>query len=289
MSGHYSGGTASLDVYLKGFAGSAIRVDRQGAAQHIDNPTLSICLAVQPEAFGELASSKRLRVTGLLARFLYAIPKSNIGARDVRARKTVPNAVRDTYRGRILDLLDGYLIRGDGPRVLTFEADALEAWLAFSEGVEASQGEGGRYEAISDWTGKLPGQAARMAALFQIADVGLMADRVTLVNVQRALDLARLLVRHAEAAFALLGADDADADALAVLRWIQAGRFQQFTRREAQRAMHGRFTKVERLERALSILFDRYIISGERKAMTGGRASAFYLVNPKLYPERRPA
>ena len=48
--------------------------------------------------------------------------------------------------------------------------------------------------------------------------------------------------------------------------------------------MHGRFTKVERLERALSALRDLYIISGEKKAATGGRASAFYLVNPKIFP-----
>ena len=81
----------------------------------------------------------------------------------------------------------------------------------------------------------------------------------------------------------MLGADDADADALAVLRWIKAGERREFTRRDAQRAMHGRFSKVDRLEHALTILRDNYLISGEKKAATGGRASAFYLVNPKLY------
>jgi putative DNA primase/helicase len=101
--------------------------------------------------------------------------------------------------------------------------------------------------------------------------------------VNRALDLCRLLLPHAEAAFAMLGADDTDIDALAVLRWIKAGNRKDFTRREAQRAMHGRFSKVERLERALAHLRDLYVISGEKKAATGGRASSFYLVNPKLH------
>jgi hypothetical protein len=81
----------------------------------------------------------------------------------------------------------------------------------------------------------------------------------------------------------MLGADDTDIDALAVLRWIKAGNRKDFTRREAQRAMHGRFSKVERLERALAHLRDLYVISGEKKAATGGRASSFYLVNPKLH------
>ena len=84
----------------------------------------------------------------------------------------------------------------------------------------------------------------------------------------------------------MLGADDTDVDALAVLRWIKANGRLQFTRREAQRAMHSRFSKVERLEKAISVLQSGYVLSGEKKAQTGGRASAFYLVNPKVFDKR---
>ncbi|WP_131111289.1 DUF3987 domain-containing protein [Sulfuricystis thermophila] len=283
LSGALRGGVASLDVVLKGHAGSAIRVDRQGREAHLDRPCLSMGLIVQPESFAELAAGRRLRATGVLARYLYAIPKSNIGLRDVRQRCPIPQRVADDYQDAVLRLLDGYEERGREPRILPFTAAALEPWLSFAEGVERHQGEGGRYEAISDWTSKLPGHAARLAALFQIAEEGLDAVEIGIEAVNRALDLCRLLVPHAEAAFAMLGSDDTDIDALAVLRWIKAGNRQYFTRREAQRAMHGRFSKVERLERALAHLRDLYVISGEKKAATGGRASAYYLVNPKLH------
>jgi putative DNA primase/helicase len=284
LSGGLRGGVASLDVVLKGHAGSAIRVDRQGREAHLDRPTLSMGLIVQPESFAELAAGKRLRATGVLARYLYAIPKSNIGTRDVRQRKPIPRDIEAGYHDACMGLLEGYEERGNEPQVLPFTADALEPWLAFADGVEKHQGEGGRFEAISDWTSKLPGAAARLAAVFQLAEHGLNTREVGRAAVERALDLCRLLIPHAEAAFAMLGADDTDTDALAVLRWIKAGERQDFTRREAQRAMHGRFSRVERLERALSALRDLYIISGEKKAATGGRASAFYLVNPKIFP-----
>lgn len=283
LSGGLRGGIASLDVVLKGHAGSAIRVDRQGREAHLDRPCVSMGLIVQPESFAELAAGRRLRATGVLARYLYAVPKSNIGQRDVRQRRPIPPRVADDYQDAVLRLLDGYEVRGREPRILPFTEAALAPWLDFAEGVERHQGEGGRYEAISDWTSKLPGHAARLAGLFQIAEVGLDAIEVGIEAVNRALDLCRLLLPHAEAAFAMLGADDTDIDALAVLRWIKAGNRKDFTRREAQRAMHGRFSKVERLERALAHLRDLYVISGEKKAATGGRASSFYLVNPKLH------
>lgn len=283
LSGGLRGGTASLDVVLKGHAGSAIRVDRQGREAHLDRPTLSMGLIVQPESFSELAAGKRLRATGVLARYLYAVPKSNIGTRDVRNRVPVPRSISEEYHQSVMVLLDGYEVRGNDPYILVFAADALEPWLAFAENVEKHQGEGGRFEAISDWTSKLPGHAARLAAIFQLADTGLQAREVGRESVERALDLCRLLTVHAEAAFAMLGSDDTDADALAVLRWIKTGERREFTRRDAQRAMQSRFSKVERLEQALAILRDNYIISGEKRASTGGRASAFYLVNPKLY------
>lgn len=288
LSGGLRGGMASLDVVLKGHAGSALRVDRQGREAHLDRPTLSMGLIVQPESFAELAAGRRLRATGVLARYLYTIPKSNIGTRDVRQRKPIPRETAERYHVAVMSLLEGYEERGREPRVLVFSTEALEPWLAFAEGVERNQGEGGRYEAISDWTSKLPGHAARLSALFQIAEHGLDIHEVGLSAVQRALELCRLLIPHAEAAFGMLGADDTDADALAVLRWIKAGEYREFSRREAQRAMHGRFSKVERLERALAALRDRYIISGEKKAATGGRASAFYLVNPKIHQRGAP-
>ncbi len=112
LSGGLRGGVASLDVVLKGHAGSAIRVDRQGREAHLDRPCLSMGLIVQPESFQELAAGRRLRATGVLARYLYALQKSNIGQRDVRQRRPVPPAIADACMDAVLHLLEGYEERG---------------------------------------------------------------------------------------------------------------------------------------------------------------------------------
>ena len=283
LSGGLRGGLASLDVVLKGHAGSSIRVDRQGREAHIDRPTLSMGLIVQPETFAELAAGRRLRSTGVLARYLYAVPKSNIGGRDVRKRSHIPQTVADAYHDGIMALLEGFEVRDNTPEVLQFTPAALEPWVAFAEMIERGQGEGGKFEDISDWTSKLPGAAARLAAIFQIAESGLGVRIVEVDAVYRALTLCHLLIEHAAAAFSMLGRDDTDTDAMAVLRWIKAGELKQFMRRDVQRALHRRFPKVERLIAALAVLRDNYIVSEEKRSTTGGRGSAFYLVNPKLY------
>lgn len=287
LSGANRGGAVTLESTLKAHDGLPIRSDRQGRKAYFERPTLSQGLIVQPDTFAELAAGRRLRASGLLARFLFVVPRSNIGARNVRMNTPIPDALADQYHDALIDLLDGYEERGTSVKALPFAPEAIEPFYQFQEYIEERQGDGGELEHINDWTAKLAGRAARIAALFQIAEVGASAKEISLVNVERAIGLCDMLIPHAETAFSLLGSDDTDVDALAVLRWIKSHGQTQFTRRDAQRAMHSRFSKVERLMKALALLQDGYVISGERKAKTGGRASAFYLVNPKFLESRK--
>lgn len=100
-------------------------------------------------------------------------------------------------------------------------------------------------------------------------------------------------MKHALAAFALMGAGREEDDALAVLRWIEVNRLDGFTRRECQRAMQGRFRTSDRLTGALKLLQEWACISAEIKRPSEdgagrGRPSAIHLVNPKLYPTATP-
>jgi replicative DNA helicase len=55
LAGRYSA-TPNLEVFLKGHAGDMLRVDRQGRpAEHVDNPALTLGLAVQPEVIHDIA------------------------------------------------------------------------------------------------------------------------------------------------------------------------------------------------------------------------------------------
>ena len=282
MSGQYTGGVANIDVYLKSHSGSSLHVNRAKRNAHLERPALSFGLAIQPGIMAESAKTKRFVDSGLLARFLYAIPKSNVGKRDVRERYAIPGAVTAAWEGNIQSLLDSMDLPIGAPRVIPFDDDAMEHWLEFSQKVENQQGDGAKYEHLTEWTSKLPGAVARMAGLLHLAIHGVHATNISLDSVERAVMLGRLLTKHADAAFARMGATKVEGDALHVYRWIKARDLAEFTRREIQTALRGRFGTVEPLLAALKQLAEQYVISPEIKTRTGGRPSAYYQVNPKL-------
>lgn len=282
MGGLYSSGQAHLDVYLQAHAGSPMRVDRATRAVHVDRPSLCFGLLVQPGTLADVAGSKRFRDSGLLARFLWAVPDSTVGRRDVRRHTPIPQHVKDAYERGIFGLLESWGEPVSKPKLLTFTDPARELWFDFAQDVENQQGEGGRYEAISDWTSKLPGALARVAAVLELAEMGLTADEVSEVAMRNALRLGHLLIEHARAAFSLLGTDAVDTDAVALVRWIKAEGREQFTRREAQKAQEGRFRSGERLDKALDRLVDGESLREFKLIRPGMRPSKAYRVNPGL-------
>jgi replicative DNA helicase len=285
MAGAYSGGSQNLDVFLQGHAGSAIRVDRAGRLAHLDKPALTFNLMIQPGLMSEIAGSKGFRDSGLLARFLFAVPATNVGKRDVRKHSSIGAEVRERYEDAVMALLEGYLCEpGTVPKVQVLELcdAARDRWLDFSQYIEDRQGDGGEFESIRDWTSKLAGAVARIAALLELARVGLAADVVQYDSMDDAVRLAMVLIPHAQCAFGLLGTDAVGVDAQAVLRWARGRGEESFTQREAQKAMQGRFTNVERLKKAMEHLTEADCVRPFRRSQTGGRPSAGYRLNPAL-------
>jgi putative DNA primase/helicase len=283
MAGAYSGGLASLDVYLQGHAGAAMRVDRAGRLAHIDRPALSFGLALQPGILQKTGKTARFRDSGLMARFLYAVPKSNVGTRDVRLRTPIPDEARSAWEKNIFSLLKDVKRPVGKPLLLTFEQDALALWLDLADEIEQQHGEGGRLAHMADWTAKLPGAAARIAALLALAEHGVGITTIDATSVRKAVRLARLLIGHAEAAFRLLGAGDAETDAQHVLHFLQRTRVQSVARRDLQKGMEGRFRSLEKLLAAIKCLQDWNVLGPELKTEGAGRPSIYYEVNPKLF------
>ena len=287
MAGAYSGGSQNLDVFLQGHAGSPIRIDRAGRLAHIDKPALSFNLMIQPDLIQELTGSKGFRGSGLLARFLYAIPASNVGKRDVRQHFVISDDLRDRYERSVLSLLDGYLCEpGTVPKVevLSLCDSAAELWLNFSQEIEDNQGEGGKYESIRDWTAKLAGAVARIAALIELAEFGLSAESVSFDAMDRAIRLGRILIPHAQAAFGLLGVDLVDADAASLLKWARNRESDNFTQREAMKALHSRFSSADKLKKATDRLEFMDCLRQSTTTNKGARSSLCFRLNPAIWP-----
>jgi len=241
----------------------------------------------RPANCGRAASGTPLGIAILWdTLLLYCLPLSRVGGRDVRNSYPIPAAVRSDWDQGIRDLLEEMERPIGAPRVIPFDDDGRELWRAFHDEIERNHGPGRRWEHMTDWTGKLPGAVARIAGLICLAGNGLSVQRIDRSSVDRAVQLGRLLIQHAAAAFALMGTSTVEEDAMAVARWIVRQGLTQFTRREAQRAMEGRFRTVDRLQGALQQLQYAAVIGQERSIAPpgdkGGRPSKCYPVNPKI-------
>lgn len=287
MAGAYSGGSQNLDVFLQSHAGSAIRVDRAGRMAHLDKPALSFNLMIQPGLMSEIAGSKGFRDSGLLARFLFAVPETNVGRRDVRQHASVSKDLRERYEDAVMAFLEGYLCEpGTVPKVKVLELSdaARERWLDFSQYIEDRQGDGGEFESIRDWTSKLAGAVARIAALLELARVGVTADTVQFESMDDAVRLAMVLIPHAQCAFGLLGTDAVDEDAQAVLRWARGRELDVFTQREAKQAMRSRFPSDEKFKKATDRLAELDCVRAFNQSDKGRRPSRAFRLNPALLP-----
>ncbi|SCV19933.1 Hyphotheical protein [Bacillus cereus] len=136
IKGRYSSNT-NIDVYLKGFSQDQITVDRRGRTEKVDDPHLTVGLFAQLDFFKRLPEYFYNR--GLMARFLYAVPKSFIGYRKIETAE-----IREEAQ-------------------MLFNKYRIHMETLMREGNELSYGH------FQSWRGKLVGQVARIIALIHIA------------------------------------------------------------------------------------------------------------------------
>lgn len=286
LTASYGGsGGPSLDVLLEGFSGGAVRVTRAGRAAYIDRAGVTLGLMLQPDLLNDAAGSTRFRASGLMARFAYALPGQFVGGRNVRKFSAVPTDVRHAYEGGLAGLLPDAVTEGQHtrPGVITLSPGALEVWFEFAQWVEDELAPGAELAAISDWGAKLAGLAARVAALFEFVTSGVSATEVNETTMRQAVRLCLALVPHARLAFRLLAADQADRDADYLLQWVLRQEGGEFLQSAAHRDLHGRFTKLERLQEALRRLQASHCIRHTTRKNPGARASHVWLINPRLF------
>jgi hypothetical protein len=262
-----------------------VRVDR-GSRPPVDlqNPALTIVLSPQPDVLHGLAEHRSFRGRGLLARFLWLLPISNLGCRTGQARPA-PAKVSEAYDKGMRALLMMGRPPGEPPAVIKLTPGALEEWREFSQAVEKDLREDGKFEHLRDWAGKLPGLAARIAGLIHCAEYAFdspVRNSLNLDTMQRAIDLATVGAAHALAAFDLMGADLALKAARKLWSWIERERTPQFTFKQAFDALRGSYPRAADLEPAVEVLVERYFIEEQPRSTTAGRPSRVFKVNPAL-------
>lgn len=287
MAGRYSSSGPNLAVYLKGHVGSPIRVDRKGREpEYVENPALTLGLTVQPEVLESVMAIEGARGRGLLGRFLWSLPPSNIGGRDSDP-VAVPEAVEARYGDEMRTLVATLAEwKGDNKAVLVFTPEARAKLIAYQGRLEPRLALEGDLGHIADWAAKLVGHVGRLAGLLHLAaDVRTgCKTNVGVETVDDAIAIAGYLIEHALVSFDAMQSSRVRLDAQAILVWAQGRDVPVFSRRDAHRAHEHRVANVEELKEALALLEGNgFIRQVEQPKATPRRGHPFgpkYMVNP---------
>ncbi len=280
MAGQYSK-SPNFDVYLKGHAGDDLVTDRIGRSSvHVESPALACGYAVQPEVLSGLLSKPWFRGRGLLARFLFAVPRTIIGHRDV-CPPPMPSEVQQEYSNLISCL---YHAINDDDVVLSLNAEAEALFKDWASEIEADLKIDGRLAHLRDWGAKLAGHTLRLAGIFHMVKSRHSKD-IDADTIKAAITVARWAIRHAEAAFSLMGGASAETTgAIRVWEWIQRHRMSTFTARDVWQALRRQFDRRSDLDAAFGVLVDRgYIRMLNRLERRPGPKSIMFEVRPGLW------
>ena len=293
VGGRYSNGVPNLDLMLKAHAGDAERVDRIGRPPvYLREPLLTVAMSPQPDLLRGLVAKPGFRGRGLLGRFLYFLPLSPLGWRTLETAAP-PEATKAAYRDRLRAMLEWPEATDDSgetrPHIVNLSPAAYEEWLAFARRIETMMREGGDFEHATDWAGKAPGAAARVAGVLHAADHagGLpWAVDIPRETMERAIAIVATSAAHALAVFRLMAADDGLAAAERLWAWIQRRRKKTFREREAWQGLKGSaaFSKMSDVKAALERLAEHgYVAIAEESAGKPGRPpSPTVTVRPEL-------
>lgn len=256
FAGKYSNNNVSIETILKAHNGDPIRIDRKGReTEYVNNPTISMLLAIQENVLEGLMLNEVFRDRGLNARILYCKPKSTIGTRTLTTKTMFSelSTAELNYKELIYKLLDIPL--EENPKILKLSKKAYKILETFFSWVELQLV--GELEFMGDWAGKLVGTTLRIAGILHLMDYSNI-EKNTVVSdktLQNAITIAKYFLEHAKSAYLLMGADKGIQKAKYILKQIEKQVQTQFKRHEIfKMCRSANIHNVQDIEQPLSIL-----------------------------------
>jgi hypothetical protein len=219
----------------------------------LDKPVLTIGLTVQPTVIAALAENPEMIGRGLTARFMYSVPRTNTGHRDMFWECDISDDVSTPYETRIRGLLTSEL-DADHPDDITVEREAVLEFHGWRQGLENQRGEGGALHIVSEWTTKLESTVARVAGLLALAD---LTEHVDVPTMRRAIALGNYWLSHIRAVLDLWGRDDTVAKARQVVAWMTHRELSEFSVRDLYGSLRRLFPTADECRPVLHLLTER--------------------------------
>jgi len=283
IAGKYSSGKVNMDVFLKAYTGSYLRVDRKGREPEIiERPTLTMLLMVQPAVLEAIMTNDEFAGRGLLARYLYAFPPSLVGHRRYKT-PPVPQDTECAYAAAIHALLS-IPDMGEARTIKVSPEADKEAERFFNILEPRLADDFGDLDDLEGWATKYHGQIMRIAGVIHCclhykdsAQVPVSLDTMKAAQI-----IGEYFLEHTRAAFQIMGLTESRAikDAKYILKRISATELFNTTKRDLFQQCNGRLHGMEEMESGLKILIDRGYIRVD-KVKTGGRPTEKIIFNPE--------
>lgn len=297
MGGLYNDSQPNINVFLKAHAGDLLKVRRLGREpDYAQSPALTMGVTVQPEVIRGLIAKPTFRGRGLLGRFLYTIPGSLVGRRQVGAPAMAP-AVAATYKANMMRLLARGHAEGEmatDAEVIGYDAEAQDLLQRFERWLEPHLAAGAELGYMQDWAGKLAGAVVRISGLLHVAermdDEAPWGRTVSRDTAARAITLAAYLIEHAEATYDEMGSNAVLDGARIIVEWARRKDARAFSRRELQQALKRYFRNAKDLDASLKVMCEEQILrtcQPKTPAGPGRKPGPWYEINPAAFEERK--
>lgn len=275
LAGRYSSGVPNIDIALKGWSGETVTIDRRdGGNVTIESPLITMVLCIQPGVIRELGKKPGFRDRGMVARFLFCLPKSRLGIRPTKTPR-IPAPVKREYKEIVERLLN---FTTDKPKSITLTDDAFTVWESYCDTNEIELKPGGGFDGMSDIGSKFTGQVIRLAGLLHVAHSSDPLAPIEADTMTRAVGVIKSLGEHAKAAIDLMGANKEVACASEVLNWMKCKRFTGGTARDIHQALRRRFDPND-IKSGLEELKERGYVKLTGKAANSTQVT----VNPAIH------
>ena len=227
FSGRYSNNVPNLDLLLKSWNGETYISDRATRGSIVlKKPYMSICLACQPYVFDSMINNSAFRGSGLIARFLYCFPVSNIGTRKYDTQ-AVPEKVTEDYKNLVYKLLGTKFTYHDEKELyLHFDSKAYGEFVDFyNRHIEPMLVTDMAF--CKDWGGKYHGELLRLCGIIHCVKCALndknpVETRVGIDTFCNAIEIGEYFREQAIYAYSLGDVDIATVKAERVLNKIRS-------------------------------------------------------------------
>lgn len=290
ISGRYKKGEQLVnDLVLKGYDGQPYYENRIGRDNiSMDRTAINIGIAMQPAVLRELKHRKYLEETGMLPRFLFAMPPDTVGNRN-RSTVSVPKEMLTDYSQRLKMLFTCRSFTEDLVIKMSEEAD----WMYgnFFDNIEGRMRQGQDLYPLRAWASKLLGKVARIAG---VLNCYANADKIKLDTPQvisgsimdYSVSVGYYLIEHAKAVYALVELSTDVHRAKQILRIVRSNNKSVIGQQDIWQIVKNSkagIQKVADIEPAIIILIEHnYIRPIEPEQGKSGRPSIKFEVNPEI-------